>query len=83
MKYVSNYNFVGNFKISNLSSLFLVLASLILIFFKGLNFGIDFKGGTLIELRVDSKIIGIADIRSSFSNINFGRFKFERIWKRR
>jgi preprotein translocase subunit SecF len=45
MKHVSNYNFVGNFKISNLSSLFLVLASLILIFFKGLNFGIDFKGG--------------------------------------
>ena len=70
MKHVSNYNFVGNFKISNLSSLFLVLVSLILIFFKGLNFGIDFKGGTLIELRVDSKIIGIADIRSSFSNIN-------------
>jgi len=72
MKHVSNYNFVGNFKIFNLSSLFLVLASLILIFFKGLNFGIDFKGGTLIELRVDSKIIGIADIRSSFSNINLG-----------
>ena len=72
MKHVPNYNFVGSFKISNLSSLFLVLASLILIFFKGLNFGIDFKGGTLIELRVDSKIIGIADIRSSFSNINLG-----------
>ena len=43
MKHVPNYNFVGSFKISNLSSLFLVLASLILIFFKGLNFGIDFK----------------------------------------
>ncbi len=79
MKHVSNYNFVGNFKISNLSSLFLVLASLILIFFKGLNFGIDFKGGTLIELRVDSKIIGIADIRSSFSNINLGDLNVKQI----
>ena len=81
MKHVSNYNFVGNFKTFNLSSLFLVLASLILIFFKGLNFGIDFKGGTLIELRVDSKIIGIADIRSSFSNINLGDLNVKQFGK--
>ncbi|MBO6488291.1 MAG: protein translocase subunit SecF [Pelagibacteraceae bacterium] len=81
MKHVPNYNFVGNFKISNLSSLFLVLVSLILIFFKGLNFGIDFKGGTLIELRVDSKIVGIADIRSSFSNINLGDLNVKQFGK--
>jgi len=81
MKHVPNYNFVGSFKKSNLSSLFLVLASLILIFFKGLNFGIDFKGGTLIELRVDSKIIGIADIRSSFSNINLGDLNVKQFGK--
>ncbi len=78
---MSNYNFVEYFKISNLSSLFLVLVSLILIFFKGLNFGIDFKGGTLIELRVDSKIIGIADIRSSFSNINLGDLNVKQFGK--
>ena len=81
MKHVPNYNFVGNFKTSNLTSLFLVLASLILIFFKGLNFGIDFKGGTLIELRVDSKIIEIADIRSSFSNINLGDLNVKQFGK--
>ena len=81
MKYISNYNFVGNFKISNLISLFLVLASLILIFFKGLNFGIDFKGGTLIELRVDSKTIGITDIRSSFSNMNLGDLNVKQFGK--
>ena len=81
MKHVPNYNFVGSFKISNLSSLFLVLASLILIFFKGLNFGIDFKGGTLIELRADSKTIGIADIRSSFSNINLGDLNVKQFGK--
>ena len=81
MKHVPNYNFVGNFKISNLTSLLLVLASLILIFFKGLNFGIDFKGGTLIELRVDSKIVGIADIRSSFSNINLGDLNVKQFGK--
>ena len=70
MKY--NYNFQSKFKFANFISLFLVVGSLILIIFKGLNFGIDFKGGTLIELRVDSQNIKISDIRSSFSNMNLG-----------
>ena len=68
----SNYNFQSKFKLANIASLFLVIASLLLIIFKGLNFGIDFKGGTLIELRIDSKNIGITDVRSSFSNMNLG-----------
>ena len=50
----SNYNFQSKFKLANIASLFLVIASLLLIIFKGLNFGIDFKGGTLIELIIDS-----------------------------
>ena len=35
----------------NILSIFLITASLLLLIFKGLNYGIDFKGGTLIELR--------------------------------
>ena len=35
----------------NILSISLVVISLFLLTFKGLNFGIDFKGGTLIELR--------------------------------
>ena len=66
------YNFESKFKLANIISMFLVIGSLILIFFKGLNFGIDFKGGTLIELRVDSKNIGISDVRSSFSKMSLG-----------
>jgi len=66
------YNFEAKFKLANIASVLLVLGSLLLIFFKGLNFGIDFKGGTLIELRVDSKNINISDIRSAFSNMNLG-----------
>ena len=33
----------------NVLSSALIIISLILLIFKGLNFGIDFKGGTLIE----------------------------------
>ena len=68
----TKYNFTDYFKTANIISLFMVTVSLILIIFKGLNFGIDFKGGTLIELRVLSNSIKISDIRSSLSNINLG-----------
>ena len=69
---INNFNFEKNFKLANISSLFLVLASVFMIFFKGLNFGIDFKGGTLIELRCDSENIQISDGRASFNNLNLG-----------
>tara|TARA_B100000131_G_scaffold133562_1_gene130194 strand:- start:75 stop:986 length:912 start_codon:yes stop_codon:yes gene_type:complete len=72
MKKIYKFNFTSRFRTANVVSVFLVIASLILISFKGLNFGIDFKGGTLIELRVDSQNIKISDIRSSFSNMNLG-----------
>ena len=69
---INNFNFETNFKLANISSLFLVLVSVFMIFFKGLNFGIDFKGGTLIELRCDSENIQISDVRASFNNLNLG-----------
>ena len=68
----NNYNFESKFKLANLISFFLFFGSLLLIIFKGLNFGIDFKGGTLIELRIDSKNVRISDVRSAFSNMNLG-----------
>tara|TARA_B100000745_G_C20132049_1_gene387941 strand:+ start:756 stop:1565 length:810 start_codon:yes stop_codon:yes gene_type:complete len=40
--------------------------------FKGLNYGVDFKGGTLIELRVMDKNINISTIRRSFLRMNLG-----------
>ena len=53
------------------SGIFMVLSILILLF-KGLNFGIDFKGGTLIELRAIDQQINISSLRGSFSNMNLG-----------
>jgi len=46
--------------------------SVIFIVFKGLNYGIDFKGGTLIELRVANPNISINEIRSSFDKRELG-----------
>ena len=69
-----NYNlqFSKYFKIANIFSIFLFLTSLIFIIFKGLNYGIDFKGGTLLEIRVSEKNISIEDVRSSLDKLNLG-----------
>ncbi len=79
---IKNYNFESKFKFANISSLFLVLSSVLLIFFKGLNFGIDFKGGTLIELRCDSNNIEISDVRASFENLNLGDINVKEFGKK-
>ncbi len=65
-------NFTSFYKRLNFVSLILVFFSLIIIVIKGLNLGVDFKGGTLIELRLEKKEINIADIRSSLLKMNLG-----------
>ena len=67
---MTNFNFSSKFKYANILSLILFALSVILIFFKGLNYGIDFKGGTLIELRTSSAEAG--PIRSILNNMNLG-----------
>ena len=37
-----------------------------------MNFGVDFKGGTLIELRTDKSSANITKIRDSFNQMNLG-----------
>jgi len=71
-------NFNKFYKLFNLISLSLVIISILLIFFKGLNFGVDFKGGTLIELRADDKSINVTSLRQSFSKMNLGDFNVKK-----
>ena len=66
------YNFNKYFKLFNFFSISLILISILLLVFKGLNFGIDFKGGTLIEIRTNDKNISISDLRRSFNKMNLG-----------
>ena len=60
------------YKRLNILSLILVIISLGMLSIKGLNLGVDFKGGTLIEIRTDSNQIKISDIRQSFLKMNIG-----------
>ncbi len=60
------------YKLFNVISFIMIFLSIILLLFKGLNFGVDFKGGTLIELRVTDKSITITNLRDSLNQINLG-----------
>ena len=51
-------------------SVILFVISLSLLFFKGLNFGVDFKGGTLIEVRLESSTHSVSKVRDVFSKSN-------------
>ena len=67
-----NIPFNKYYKRFNILSLFLILISLILLIFKGLNYGVDFKGGTLIELRSLDQTLSIGDLRKSFKKLELG-----------
>ena len=60
------------YKKLNILSLILIALSISFLLFKGLNLGVDFKGGTLIEIRTENSNINIAEIRQSFLNMNLG-----------
>ena len=68
---INNINFVSKFKKANVISITIFVLSILFISFKGLNYGIDFKGGTLIELRTDTSI-SASSIRESLKSMELG-----------
>ena len=74
---MTNYNFSSKFKHANIFSVLLFLISIILMTFKGLNYGIDFKGGTLIELRsINTEASSIRDVLKNMDlgDVNVKKF---------
>ena len=76
---MTNYNFSSKFKHANTFSVILFFISIILIVFKGLNYGIDFKGGTLIELRANN--IEVSSIRDVLKNMDLGDVNVKKFGK--
>jgi len=77
----SDIKFINYFRIFIFLSLILIIISIGSIIYKGLNFGVDFKGGTLIELRVENTEIGIGDLRQSFLKMNLGDVNVKKFGK--
>jgi preprotein translocase subunit SecF len=73
--------FSNFFKHANIFSLLVVLVSILFLFFKGLNYGVDFKGGTLLEIRIDNKNIQTQDLRSSLNLPELGDVNVKKFGK--
>ena len=67
----SSIDFLKGKYIAFITSIILILLSIGLFFLNGLNFGIDFKGGTLIEIETQNKI-EISEVRSSLNSLSLG-----------
>jgi preprotein translocase subunit SecF len=66
-KYNKTYNFMGKSKIAMLISIVLVLASWAVLATKGLNYGIDFAGGTIVQVKYDKRA-PIEEMRERLKN---------------
>lgn len=66
----TNFDFMGKRKLAMVFSLILVVVSLFSIASRGLNFGIDFTGGTLVEIGYQ-ETVNLDDVRSVIEQAGF------------
>ena len=71
-KFSKDIIFTSYYKKMNIVSFIIIFLSIFFLFFKGLNFGVDFKGGTLIEIRSENIKIQISEIRQSLLKMDLG-----------
>ena len=74
----TSINFMKARKFTYLLSAILVLLSVLSIMFKGLNYGIDFSGGILIELKSENKI-DVETLRQRLANVNLDEINLQSI----
>jgi len=73
--------FSNYYKRLNFLSISLVFLSILFLSLKGLNLGVDFKGGTLIEIRTEQSNINISEIRQSFMKMELGDVNVKKFGK--
>ena len=78
IKSATNINFMRIKKLTLFVSTILFVLSLSLIFIKGLNLGIDFTGGTLIEVRFKENI-DLNNLRTKMNKLNLGEIQLQTI----
>ncbi|MGE4412665.1 MAG: protein translocase subunit SecF, partial [Candidatus Caldatribacteriota bacterium] len=66
----TNIKFIARRKNFYLISVIIILIGLISLLFQGFNFGIDFAGGTLIQLKFEQEEVTVAEIRNVLSEMN-------------
>lgn len=68
----TNFSFMKYWKLGFAISTVLSVVSVILFFGVGMNYGIDFQGGTLVEIQTKDGPADIGEIRTQISDLNLG-----------
>ena len=76
----TNITFIKHRTLAMGLSIFLMIASIGVFFTHGLNFGIDFKGGTLIEASAEDAV-DIAALRDRLNNMDIGEVQIQEFGK--
>tara|TARA_Y100000590_G_C15582630_1_gene962916 strand:+ start:203 stop:1117 length:915 start_codon:yes stop_codon:yes gene_type:complete len=80
-KIIRDIKFSKFYKKMNIFSLILISLSILVLLIQGLNLGVDFKGGTLIEVRVEDNKVDISEIRHSLLKMNIGDVNVKKFGK--
>ena len=77
IKLGTRINFLSKTKLFVSLSLILIISSIFLLFARGLNFGIDFNGGTLIEVQKISGNADVSEMRSRLGQLDLGNIQLQ------
>ncbi len=72
----TKFDFIGKRFIAFLFSMVLIVGSIICVSTQGLNFGIDFTGGTLVEIKTDGPA-DLSDLRKRVGGLGFGEVNIQ------
>ena len=65
-----NFDFIGKRKFAYALSCILIIAGIVSLFMQGLNFGVDFTGGTVYQIQFEDEK-DIADLRSELGDMGY------------
>ena len=81
IKLDTSINFLSKTKLFVSLSLIFIIASIFLLFSRGLNFGIDFNGGTLIEVQKISGNADVSEMRVRLGQLDLGNIQLQEFGK--
>jgi len=74
----TNFHFVAFARLAATLSILAAIATVVAFFYPGLNMGIDFKGGTVLELNTGARPVDLGKVRAAVSGLALGDVQVQR-----